>query len=150
MCPGWKHFLRGQIATLIIECQEQCHRDRERPAKDTGKTWAKNLINQSWGHFYEAWKFRCDERHELDGNKASKQRRACACCTALPGLPIAICSNHCFQKTQNQQLDQETRKTEDWLIHAEPLTQQGLAKKEQLADALPDVRDCFPALTVPM
>jgi hypothetical protein len=153
---GWKHFLRGQIATSIIEHQEQCYRDRERPAKDTGKTWAKKLINQLWGHFYEIWKFRCDERHKLDGNRVSKQHthrvhgRARACYTALPDLSIAIRSNHYFQKTQDQQLDQETRKIEDWLIHAEPLIQQGLAEKEQLADALPDIRDYFPALTVPM
>jgi hypothetical protein len=43
---GWKHFLCGQIATTIIEHQEQHCRDREQPAKDTGKTWAKKLINK--------------------------------------------------------------------------------------------------------
>jgi hypothetical protein len=155
---GWKHFLCGQIATTIIDHQEQCCRNRERPAKDTGKTWAKKLINKPWGHFYEveAWKFRCNERHKLDGNKVSKQHthrahgRARACYTALPGLSTAIRSNQCFKKTQDKQLDQETSKIEEWLIHAEPLIQQGLAKMAQLADAHPDIRDCFPAITAPM
>jgi hypothetical protein len=62
---------------------------------------------------------------------------------------MAICSNQCFKKTQDKQLDQKTRKIEEWRIHAEPLMQQGLAKMAQLADAHPDIRDCFPAITAP-
>jgi hypothetical protein len=149
---GWKHFLQGQIATSIIDYQEKHCRDRERPAKETGLAWAQNLIQQLWGHFYNVWKFRCDERHKLDKSKVSKQHthrvhgRARACHTALPDLPIEIRSHHYFAKTIDKQIDQDTRKIEEWLAHAEPLVQQGIAKMAQTTSALPDIRDYFPAI----
>jgi hypothetical protein len=91
-------------------------------------------------------------RHKLNNSKASKQRthrvhgRACACHAALPGLSIAIRSNHCFKKTLDQKIDQKMRKIEEWLIHAEPLMRQGLAEMAQIADAHPHVRKHFPAI----
>jgi hypothetical protein len=148
---GWKHFLRGQIATSIIDHQEKKCRDHERPAKETGLSWAKKLIQQLWGHFYDVWKLRCNERHKLDKSKVSKQHthrvhgRARACYTALPDSPIEIRSHHCFAKTIEKQIDQETRKIEEWLAHAEPLVQQGIADMALTTAALPDILDHFPA-----
>ena len=149
---GWQHFLKGRIATAIIDYQEQYYRARERPAKDTGKAWAKKLIHQLWGHFYEVWKFRCDERHKLDTSKVSKQHthrvhgRARACYAALPDLPICTRSHHYFTKTLEAQLDTSTRKIEEWLAHAEPIIQQGRADLAQHALTHPDIRDYFPRI----
>jgi hypothetical protein len=49
-------------------------------------------------------------------------------------------------KTIDQQIDQQTRKIEEWLVHAEPLAQQGIAEMAQTTVALPDIRDYFPAI----
>ena len=146
---GWQHFLKGRIATSIIDHQEQYHRDREHHAKHTGLTWAKKLIHQIWGHFHAVWKLRCDERHQLDKDNVSKQHthrvhgRARACYDALPDLPIAIRSHHYFTKTIETLLDTGTRRIEEWLVHAELLVQQGHTENAQHTATLPDIRNYF-------
>jgi hypothetical protein len=45
---GWGNFLRGHIATSIIDYQEAYFRSRERPQKETGLTWAKQLVQLLW------------------------------------------------------------------------------------------------------
>ena len=148
---GWQHFLRGRIATSIIDFQETYHRDREHDDKHTGHAWAKKLINTLWGHFHAVWKLRCDERHKLDTDNVSKQHtfrvhgRARACYAALPDMPLAIRSHHYFT-TIEAQLDTGTRKIEEWLAHAEPLIQQGRADMAQEADTQPDIRAYFQRL----
>jgi hypothetical protein len=151
---GWQHFLRGRIATTIIEYQEQYYRDRESDANHTGQAWAKKLIRKLWGHFHDVWKVRCDERHKLDKNKVSKQHthrvhgRARACYAALPEMPLAIRSHHYFT-TIEAQLDTGTRKIEEWLAHAEPLIQQGRAEMAQDIDTQHDIREYFLLIPAP-
>ena len=125
---GWQHFLRGRIATSIINYQEKYYRNREQDPKHTRQAWAKKLIHKLWGHFHDVWKLRCVERHKLDTNKVSKQHtfrvygQARACYAALPEMPLAIRSHHYFT-TIEAQLDTGTRKIAEWLTHAEPLIQ---------------------------
>jgi hypothetical protein len=145
---GWQHFLKGRIATSIIDYQEQYYRAREHPT-DTGQAWAKKLIQQLWGHFFDIWKFRCDERHRLDTSKVSKQHahrvhgRVRACYASLPNIPMTIRSLHYFTKPVDAQLDNSTRRLEEWLAHTEPLIQHGLTAMAQQENEYPDIRNYF-------
>jgi hypothetical protein len=56
-------------------------------------------------------------------------------------------TSHCFAKTLDAQIDTITRKIEEWLVHAEPLDEQGRDETARDVDAhQPDIRDCFPAI----
>ena len=153
---GWQNFLRGHIATSIIDYQEAYFRARERPEEETGQLWAGKLIVTLWSYFFDIWKLRCDKRHELDKDNVSKQHtfrlhaRARAVYTSIPNLPAAIRSLHWFDLTYDEQIGLGTRKLEVWLAHTEPLTQQGLAETARyLAAGHQDIRDYFAPLAVP-
>jgi hypothetical protein len=101
---GWQQFLRGHIAESLVNYQEQYYRDRERPATETGKKWAKKMIQQVWAHFLDVWKLRCAKRHEIDKNRVSRQHthkiqaRTRAIYAVLDQLPGATRSSHYFDK----------------------------------------------------
>ena len=108
---GWQNFLRGHIATSLIDYQEAYFRARERPADENGQLWAKKLITTLWSLFFDTWKLWCDERRARDKDNVSEQHtfrvhaRIRAACSALPGLPAAIRSLHWFEPTLDTQLD---------------------------------------------
>jgi hypothetical protein len=153
---GWQHFLQGRIAQSILDYQEKYYRDRERPETDTGTSWAKKLISHLWGHFFDVWKFRCDERHALDIDRVSLQHtqrvhsRTRAVYSVLDQLPAEIRSSHYFDETLDIQIGHKTRAIELWLAHTEPLVQQGLAEAAQaIATGHQDIRAYFPIVVPP-
>jgi hypothetical protein len=147
---GWNHFLQGRIAISLLQHQENYYRARNRPSKETGQTWAKQLIQLLWAHFFDVWKHRCEARHAQDINRVSLQRthraqvHTRAVYAALDQLPAATRHSHHFAATLEEQISHSTHAIKSWLAHTEPLVQQGLVKAAQtLVAGHLDIRDYF-------